>query len=355
MALLQNINFKIKPILKTAGIAILAILAVYVAFSLIGALFGSFSLGSRSNSYSNYSKSTAYDSGVSLSSPMTASGGIFPDLQLSTRNASLSSREESSSYKGGNTSVSGNQAEKYEVAEYNATIKTRQLDSACGAISGLKAREEVIFESAREYNYGCNYVFKVTKDKTDAVLDIIKGMKPKELIGDTYTIQGWVNDYTKEIDILQKKLAAIDETLSKAIVAYDEVAQAASGAKDIASMAEAIDSKIKTIERLATERINISARLDLIQNGKSQQLDRLDYTFFSVNITKDSIIEWQNLKDSWGYAIKESSARVNQAIQNISVNLVGFLFNLLQYIIYALILLLVAKYGWRLTKSIWKN
>jgi len=355
MALLQNINLRVKPLLKTVGIAILAVIAVYVVFTFIGSLFGSFSFGPKSNSYSNYSKNVAYDSGVSMSAPMMSSDSIFPDLQLSTRNAGISMSEESSSYKGSNASVSGNQAEKYEVAEYDATIETRQLDSACAAISGLKARPEVIFESAREYNYGCNYTFKVTRDKTDAILDIIKGMKPKELVGDTYTIQGQVNDYTKEIDILQKKLAAIDETLSKAITAYDEVAQAASGAKDIASMAEVVDSKINTIERLATERININARLDLIQSDKSQQLDRLDYTFFSVNITKDSIIEWQNLKDSWGYAIKESSARVNQAIQNISVNLIGFLFNLLQYIIYALILLLVAKYGWRLTKSIWKN
>jgi len=354
MPLLQNLNLKAKPILKTAGLAILVIIVIYIAFSLIGSLFGSFS--GRSQSI-GYSKNASYDSGVSMSAPMMASRSIgLPDLSLSSRNAESEMMvSEDSSYLQDNAPSSGSQAEKFEVAEYDATIKTRQLESACATVSGLKVREDVIFESAREYSYGCNYTFKVTREKTDEILALLKGMKPRELAGNTYTIQSQVNDYTSEIDILQKKLASIDETLGKAIISYDEVAQVATGARDVTNLARAIDSKISTIERLAQQRININSQLDMIQSSKSQQLDRLGYTYFSVNITKDSIINWQNLNDSWGVAIRESTGQVNEAIQNISVNLVGFLFNLLQYIIYALILLLVAKYGWRLTKSIWQN
>ena len=186
-------------------------------------------------------------------------------------------------------------------------------------------------------------------------MGIIKKLNPKELTGNTYTIQGQVDDYTSEIDILQKKLAAIDETLSKAMSSYDEVAQVATSAKDADSLAHVIDSKLSTIERMSQERININTRLDQIQRDKALQLDRLEYTNFSVTIYDGGFVDWKNLKDSWKAAVKLTINQINQTIQNISINLVGFLFSLLQYILYALILLIVAKYGWRMVKQIWQD
>ena len=130
-----------------------------------------------------------------------------------------------------NVDATGDQAEEFEVTEYNATIETRELDKTCSAVSGLKAQDYVIFENASEYNRGCSYVFKVKKDKADEILAIIKDLNPKELSDNTYTIKGLVDDFTGEIEILEKKLLSIDETLGKAVNAYDDITALAIGVR----------------------------------------------------------------------------------------------------------------------------
>lgn len=352
MAILENISAKAKPVIKIAGWAILGIAAVYIAFVFLGSLFGSFAgkfqpdFGSSGVGIS----SSGYKSVAPAPMMESSSDGMFG---FSTRNAESISGN--SYYENNGTTATGDQAEKYEVTDYNASVETRQLDKTCAAISGLKAREEVIFSSAREYRNGCNYSFKVAKSKANEILALLKGMNPKELSGNTYTIQGRVDDYTSRIDILQKRLAAVDETLGKAMAFYDEVARVATNASDAESLAKVINGKVSLIERLAQERTSINSQLDQIQRAKSQQLDRLDYTYFTVNISRVVLVDWQSLKDSWNYAVKNAASEINRIVQNMTINLVSFLFWLLQYTIYALILLVAAKYGWKLVKKIWRG
>src|SRR3989339_753836 len=84
----------------------------------------------------------------------------------------------------------------------------------------LKPREDVIFENASEYEKNCNYSFKVKRDSVKEILSIIESLDPKELNENTYTIKRLIEDYTSELEILQKKLNSIEETLNNAINAY---------------------------------------------------------------------------------------------------------------------------------------
>lgn len=59
--------------------------------------------------------------------------------------------------------TSGDDGEAYEVKEYGATIETRNHEIECAAVHALKARTDVIFQNANEYDRGCSYVFKVKK------------------------------------------------------------------------------------------------------------------------------------------------------------------------------------------------
>ena len=74
-----------------------------------------------------------------------------------------------------------------------------------------------------------------------------------------------------------------------------------------------------------------------------------------MTVSDNSWFVWQDIKDSWNSAIKYSISNVNQMLQNLSVNLVVFLFTIAQYLVYGLILLIVAKYGWKLVKNIWQQ
>jgi len=341
MDFLTKLNLKTSNILKISGLVLLALIVVVVAFRLIGSSFNSVfphgvtiieSEGApAAPSMSSYDYT--YESGSAMKSSAQYSVG------LSTRNAG----------------ATGDESEEYEVTQYSATIETRELNETCSAVSSLKAYDYVIFENANEYNRGCNYVFKVKKDKAEEILTVIKDLNPKELSDNTYTIKGLIDDFTGEIEILQKKLSSIDETLEKAIEAYDDITALATRVQDVESLAKIIDSKINIIERLTQERINVNSQLERLERSKADQLDRLGYTYFSINIVENKFIDGQNLKDSWKQAVKEFVRDINNVVQDVTINLVALLFFALQYAVYFFILLVIVKYGWQLVKYIWKK
>jgi len=343
MNFLEKYNLKISSILKIAGLAIVAIIVVVFAFSMIGTSLKSLT-GNKQTSGISFKGMPAYDSAT----PESAS----VDMGLSVRNVASAPSPIPTPKQNGTT---GDNAEDFEVTEYNANIETRQLDKTCAQVAGLKSKDYVIFENTSEYDQGCNYVFKVKKANVAEILTVIKDMDPKDLTENTYTIKALVEDFTSEIEILQKKLASVDETLKKAVTAYDEVGTLATKIQNVETLTKIINNKINIIERLTQERININSQLEMIARAKAGQLDRLEYTYFRVNIIEDKFIDGENLKDSWKVAVKEFVRNTNQVAQDITVNLLAMLFLLVQYAIYLLIVLIVAKYGWKLVKYIWKK
>ncbi len=248
---------------------------------------------------------------------------------------------------------SGNMAEAFEVQEYSATIETRKLDETCGAFDDLKKREDVIFESSSSYDRGCNYTFKAEKASAPGVLAWLEDLNPKELSDNTHTIKREVDDFTSEVEVLEKKRASIDSTLSSALAAYDEITRLATNTQNADALAKIIDSRIGIIERLTQERININEQLDRLARGKADSLDRLEYTYFSVNVYENKFVDGEQIKDSWKEAIREFVRDFNEALQGLTVGLLLLLVLIVQWAIYALIVLVIAKYGWKLAKYIW--
>lgn len=350
MDFLKNFDFKTASVLKIAGLALAVIIVLTAAFRLIGSSFNTVFQKQGIGGISS-SAMPGYDS-ANISEEMAvfdskASAG------LSARNIASAPKSSMPIYQ--NDGSAGDQAEAFEVAEYYAAIETRRLDETCAVITGLKPRQDVIFETASEYDRGCSYYFKVKRDKAEEILAIVKGLNPKELADNTYTIKNLVDDFTGEMEILQKKLLSIDDTMKKAVSAYDEVTVLATKVQNVESLAKIIDSKINIIERLTQERININSQLEYIGRAKAQQLDRLEYTYFRLSIIENKFIDGKNLKDSWKLAIKTFVRDINQIAQDITVNLIGLLFLALQYIIYLLVLLVIAKYSWQLVKYIWRK
>lgn len=249
----------------------------------------------------------------------------------------------------------GGNAEEFEVTEYHASIETRNRERTCREVSQLKAREYVVFERANEYDRGCNYTFKVEHDRVAEVLTIIEALHPRDLSENTYTIKREIDDFTSETEILERKLASIDETLTNALAAYDEVTVLATRTQDVESLAKIIDSRINVIERLTQERISITAQLERLTRAKNEQLDRLEYTYFHVDVYERTLVDGEQLADSWKEAVEMFVRDINDFVQNITINLLALLFVAAQYVLYFFILLFVVKYLYRAAKYIWKK
>jgi hypothetical protein len=352
MDIFKKYNIKPLSLLKIAGLALAAIVVLAVAIRLLAPAFNQLTGGRLATKSISQSALGIGGAGLNYAAPMAESADM--GLGLSVRNvatATDSSIIPPTPTPGGTT---GDDAEDYEVTSYQATIETRDLDDTCGSISALKAKDYVIFEQANEYDQSCRYVFKVKVDKADEVLSVIQDLDPRDLVKNTQTIKKLIEDFTSQLDILEKKSESIEETLDDALEAYDEISGLARRTGNADSLASVIDSKIKILERLTNERINVNAQIERLSRTKAQQLDRLKYTYFSVYVYETKFIDGEELADSWKAAVKEFVEDVNVVLQDISVRLVALLFLLLQYAIYLLLVVVIAKYGWKLVKKIWK-
>jgi hypothetical protein len=251
--------------------------------------------------------------------------------------------------------TSGDDAEAFEVKNYNASIETRNLERDCGAIRALKTRTDVIFENANEYDRGCNFTFKVEKGSVEAILALIKDLDPKELGENTYTIKREVEDYTSEIQIYENKLASLDATLESALASYENITELATRTGDVESLAKIIDSKLMLIERLTNARIETKNQLDYIQRAKADALDRLEYTYFNVNVYEGTYVDEEALKDSWKMALQQFVLNVNQFAQEMSIGLLALVLFVIKFALYGTLLLVAVKFGWKFVQKVWQN
>ncbi len=343
----KNFSWKPVDVLKIAGLGLAGIIVIAVGFSLISVSFKTFAPSSWTSSVTKQGATSFGMGGMEEAIDMMAYNGESAS-KLSVRNVTGNIIP----HMPGN-GTTGDDAEEFEVTSYNALIETRRLEDTCASIVNLKAREDVIFENSNEGDEYCNYAFKVRSKSVTEILVIIEELDPKDLSENTYTIKNIVDDYTSEVDILEKKMSSIEETLANAISAYDDITKLATRTQDVESLAKIIDSKINIIERLTQEKINISARLERLNRSKAEQLDRLDYTYFNVNVSENKFIDSENLKDSWKMAVKNFVCDLNMIVQDITINLLATLFLALQYIIYFFAILIIIKYLWRVAKKIW--
>lgn len=351
-------NFDWKSITKAQmiGLAVAALVLIYIVLNIAGTMLRGTSFGMPGIpgvATMAVAPGMGYGGGYGGKAEMAYGGDSYSEdsmmPQLSTRNALTAS----SIYPPQTPSPMGDTAEQFEVTQYSATIETRNLSSTCAKFDDLKKRDDVIFENANASEHSCNYTFKVKRASVDGVLAWLKDLKPRDLSENTYTIKAQVDDYTNEIEILETKRASIDATLKSAISAYDEVTRLATNSQNADALAKIIDSKIQMIERLSQEKINIDQQLDRLSRSKAQQLDNIDYTYFNANVYENKFVDGQSIRDSWKQAVRDFVQQLNTMIQDLTIGLVLFLLFIVQWLIYALIVLVIAKYGWKFVRNFW--
>ncbi len=310
-----------------------------------------------SYSTDNYDGGYGYASAKQVSAPTGGyAGGIAQSgITLSARNLVPITNINPSMPPFPGSQPSGDTAEDYEVTDYSAQIETRKLNQTCAAFAELKEKDYVVFESSNKYDSGCSFSFKVEHARVAEVLAWIKDLDPRYLNENTYTIKKQVDDFTSEEDILKKKLADIDATLKSATAAYDQVTRLATQTEDASSLAQIIQSRIQIIQQLTQEKLNVSEQLERLARAKAESLDHLDYTYFNVNVAENKFIDTEAVKDSWKQSVRDVVHVINGAMQGVTINLIALFVLLVQYALYALILLLVVKYGWQTAVKIWKK
>ncbi len=249
----------------------------------------------------------------------------------------------------------GVNAELFEITEYYGTIRTGNAEQTCSSIFDWKSEASIIFENAHTYERGCSVVFKVPREMSDSILDRLEEFTVEDLNSNTQTIQPVLDDYTSEIEILEKKLESIEKTLTDAGKAYDEVTILATRTQDVDALAKIIDSKVQLIERLTSQRIDIKNQIEYLLRATEEHKDRVKYTVFRLTVYERVVVDGREIKDSWMNAVSQFVREANLIFQGLTVGLLGFSLRVIQFVIYAGIALFVAKYGWRFVRYVWKR
>jgi len=248
----------------------------------------------------------------------------------------------------------GPDAEAFEVKEYYATIETRSLQEDCAVIAELKSRTDIIFESTNEYERGCTYTFKVTKDQVAEVLVLLETLDPKEVNESTYTIKREVDMYTDEITILETKLTTLETMLAESLAAYEQVTALAMRTGDVEGMARIIEGKLAIVERLTQAKLDTVAQLDRLAQAKGDALDKLTYTYFHVSIYENDFVDGGELKDGWTAAVQNFVRELSTLAQDLTLGFVAFAFSVVKFVLYGTLVLFVARFGFRFAKRVWR-
>ncbi len=334
----KNFDWSFKSIAKVIGLVIAGIVVLTIIISLISLSFKTVFYGGN-----NYDKLNYQNQGFTTEFTKSESDSI----------RSLNSRIVLPPEPGQPTT--GDTAEDFEIREHNGTIHTRELEETCKEIAKLKALDYVVFENANEGENSCYYNFKVKIEQENEILAMVKALDPERFNTQIQTIKRIVDDYDSELDILNKKLESIETTLADAQNTYDELQKLATAKEDVESLATIIDSKLNLIDRLTQQRIEIRTEIDQFNKAKSEQLDRLNYAYFNLNIYEDLYIDIERIKKTWQSEIKAFVRNVNDMLQNLTVNLVEYVLNFLLVSIYFFISLGLLKIVWVVTKKIWRK
>jgi hypothetical protein len=248
---------------------------------------------------------------------------------------------------------------EYETRNYSAHIKTHDFDGACRAVEALKPLQYIVFEQANRGEAYCSYRFKSERASAELVLAALEKLDPRNLNEQTEVVKRQLLEYTSALDVLQKREALLAKTLDDVSAAYDELVTLSKDARDVETLAKVIDGKLNYIERLSQQRLQVASELESLARQKADLTDRIDYVYFDVSVEKVEYVNGEEIKDSWTYAVRAFIQNINETAQSITFGMLALVLWLIQLVLQAaiffVVVLVVAKYGWRATKKFWQS
>lgn len=247
--------------------------------------------------------------------------------------------------------------EDYEIRFYDVRYEVSDTLHYCNQIANVKSKEVVHFQNANTHDHGCNFTFKVDKGEERDIIQLLQKLDPEDMNENIRTIASHLEHAESEIDILKQKRQSIEDTLSQTKESYDELQQMAKEEGDTESLANIIEGKLKLINDLTSQKINIIERIQRIERDMQNQLDRLKFTYFSVRVIEDKIFNWEQIKQSWENSTKTLVNTFNETIKKLTIDLVKNVLIGVQVFFYGLLSVIVLKIFYVLALRIvtWKK
>lgn len=244
--------------------------------------------------------------------------------------------------------------ETFETTNYYVSGRLRAFDEACDTLASLKADDRYHFKTLNTGLNHCRATFYTEDTYISQVMNTLEQYNGVTASWDTTSVTRHRENLESRDTIVRQQLASVERTLREAETAYDEIATFARSTRDAATLSKAIDSKLRQVEQLTQRKISLSSQLDTLAQQAADLNERLDMVEVSVNFTRSFAknpddtsraweAAWETLRDTW---------------TNFGIGLTAyfgvFLLYVLQYGLYLLVLIVVARFGWKLVRKIWR-
>ncbi len=244
--------------------------------------------------------------------------------------------------------------EQYETSDYTVTARTRAFEAACEKIIVYKSDTQIHFKSFSEQQNQCSAFFFVPNDRANQIADDLQTISGAEV---TRTVTSVTRDreiLKSESEMITEQLRIVEQTLADAERQYSEITQLAQASNNASALSEAITNKLTMIEMLNQKRIDLTARLGMINRSAAELNERINVTAFTVTITRSFVLDTNRTTLEWEGAWRELREQWTSVLIGLSAYLGIFVIRTIQYAVYALIIIVIARFVWKIAQKVWK-
>ena len=245
--------------------------------------------------------------------------------------------------------------ESYETTSYGISGDTKEFDRVCSSLESLKDSPNVHFKSLNITKNRCSAILYSEESEVDRILWELAGYDDVDYTRNTISVTRHKQQIEGQTQILQEQLKNVNRSLVSTEQQYNELAELAKENNNADALSTAIKQELSQMKSLTNEKINLTSQLDRIYQQAADLQARLDVVEFSVNISRQNVIDSDKYEDVWSNTWNQLKDSFNNTLVNLTFILASFLLYVIQFVVYALILIYIAKYLWRLTRWIWNR
>lgn len=245
--------------------------------------------------------------------------------------------------------------EKYETTTYSVTARTKQFDEVCSAIRNLKSDQEIHFKALNESTNNCSSTFYVKEAKASEVLTTLTTFKGVEYVRNTDSVTRHRQQIQSQTSIIQQQLANVQRSLTTAETQLNNLTDFYLTSEDVATLSKRVNESLALIDQLTERKIGLTAQLNNLYQQAADLEARMGVVEFSVNINRSNPIYLEKDSQKWERAWDDLSNTFTDTLIGLSAFFGIFILWILRFVIYGLVLLVLARLLWKLIQFVWSK
>jgi len=243
--------------------------------------------------------------------------------------------------------------EDFETTNYNLSGRLKDFNTACNALTTLKANDRFHFKSLSTNLNSCYATFYTEEAFAGEAIANLQ-FNGVTVSRNTQSVTRHRENIASQASIIRQQLVSVENTLAEAELAYDEIAVFAREERDVSEYSQAIDAKLRQIDQLTNRKISLTSQLDSIAQQAADLEERIGVVEISVNYSRSFTLNPDKTSRAW----EQAWETLSDTWTNFGIGLTAyfgvFLLYALQYGLYLLVLILLARFGWKVVRMIWK-